>query len=55
MGVIKLGVMKNRFGENYGSIAMEIDYDTLTLKEASVQLQNIDMTDTIQSLDDLSI
>lgn len=55
MGVIKLGVMKNRFGENYGSIAMEIDYDTLTLKEASVQLQNIDMTDTIQSLDNLSI
>ena len=55
MGVIKLGVMKNRFGENYGSVAMEIDYDTLTLKEASVQLQNIDMTDTIQSLDDLSL
>lgn len=54
MGVIKLGVMKNRFGENYGSVAMEIDYDTLTLKEASEQLQNIDMTDTIQTLDMLS-
>lgn len=54
-GVIKLGVMKNRFGENYGSVAMEIDYDTLTLKESTAQVQNIDMTDTIQSLDMLSL
>ncbi len=54
MGIIKLGVMKNRFGENYGSIAMEIDYDTLSLKQASEQLQNIDMTDTMNSLDILS-
>ena len=54
MGIIKLGVMKNRFGENYGSVAMEIDYDTLSLKQASEQLQNIDMTDTMNSLDLLS-
>jgi replicative DNA helicase len=54
MGIIKLGVMKNRFGENYGSVAMEIDYETLSLKQASEQLQNIDMTDTIGALDMLS-
>ena len=54
MGIIKLGVMKNRFGENYGSCAMEIDYDTLSLKQASEQLQNIDMTDTMGSLSILS-
>lgn len=54
MGIIKLGVMKNRFGENYGSCAMEIDYDTLSLKQASEQLQNIDMTDTMNTLDMLS-
>ena len=54
MGIIKLGVMKNRFGENYGSCAMEINYDTLTLSEASEQLQNIDMTQTMDSLDMLS-
>ena len=54
MGVLKLGVMKNRFGENYGSVIMEIDYDTLTLKEASEQVQNIDMTDTINTLDILN-
>lgn len=50
MGVLKLGVMKNRFGENYGSVIMEIDYDTLTLKQASEQVQSIDMTDTIGTL-----
>jgi replicative DNA helicase len=50
LGVLRLGVMKNRFAENYGSIMMEIDYDTLSLKEATEQLQNIDMTDTIDSL-----
>ena len=54
MGVIKLGVMKNRFGENFGSVVMEINYDTLTLSEASEQLQNIDMTETIGTLDMLS-
>jgi len=54
MGVLKLGVMKNRFGENYGSVIMEIDYDTLTLKEASQQVQDIDMTNTMSTLNMLS-
>lgn len=54
MGVLKLGVMKNRFGENFGSVVMEIDYDTLTLREASETVQNIDMTETINALDMLS-
>lgn len=51
LGVLRLGVMKNRFAENYGSIMMEIDYETLSLKEATEQLQNIDMTGTIDSLE----
>ena len=54
LGVLKLGIMKNRFGENYGSVIMEINYDTLTLSEATEQLQNIDMTETIGTLDMLS-
>lgn len=33
LGIIRLGVMKNRFGANYGSIAMRMDYSTLTLSE----------------------
>lgn len=55
MGVLKLGIMKNRFGQNYGSMIMEIDYETLTLKEGSEQLHNIDMTDTLSSLNALGI
>lgn len=54
LGVLKLGIMKNRFGENYGSVIMEINYDTLTLTESSEQVQNIDMTETIGTLDMLS-
>lgn len=33
LGIIKLGMMKNRFGSNFGGITMRIDYSTLTLKE----------------------
>ena len=54
LGVIKLGVMKNRFGENYGSVAMEINYETLTLSEASEQIQNLDLGDEMGTLDMLS-
>ena len=54
MGVIKLGLMKNRFGENYGSIAMDINYETLSLKEGSEQLQDLDISDSMSSLDLLS-
>lgn len=55
LGVLKLGIMKNRFGQNFGSMIMEIDYDTLTLKEGSEQLQDIDMTDTLSSLNSLGL
>jgi replicative DNA helicase len=54
LGIIKLGVMKNRFGENYGSIAMEINYETLTLTEAAEQIQNLDLGDEMNTLDMLS-
>ena len=33
LGVIKMGMMKNRFGPNFGSCVMRIDYSTLTLSE----------------------
>lgn len=33
LGVIKLGIMKNRFGANYGHCIMRIDYSTLTITE----------------------
>jgi len=31
--VVKLGMMKNRFGENFGTTIMRLDYDTLTVTE----------------------
>ena len=33
LGIIKLGLMKNRFGPNFGHCAMQIDYPTLTLTQ----------------------
>lgn len=33
LGVIKLGMMKNRFGANFGYTALRVDYNTLTLSE----------------------
>ena len=33
LGIIKLGLMKNRFGQNFGSCSLQIDYTTLTLNE----------------------
>lgn len=33
LGVIKMGLMKNRFGPNFGNISMRIDYSTLTVFE----------------------
>lgn len=47
LGVIRLGMMKNRYGQNFGSIAMSIDYSTLTLSEA----QNLINTEEAEDLD----
>ena len=33
LGIIRLGMMKNRFGPNFGAVGMRIDYSTLTLSE----------------------
>lgn len=33
MGIIRMGMMKNRFGANFGSTAFAIDYATLTIRE----------------------
>ena len=33
LGRMQLGIMKNRFGPNFGQQTMRIDYNTLTLEE----------------------
>jgi replicative DNA helicase len=35
LGVINLGIIKNRFGPNFGATPLKIDYHTLTLSEDS--------------------
>jgi len=34
LGVIRMGMVKNRYGQNYGTTALAIDYATLTLTQA---------------------
>lgn len=33
LGVMRMGIMKNRFGPNFGSTVMQVDYNTLTVTE----------------------
>ena len=33
LGIINIGMTKNRFGPNFGSIALKIDYNTLQITE----------------------
>lgn len=35
LGIINMGMQKNRFGPNFGNAAFKCNYDTLTLKETS--------------------
>ncbi len=49
LGVIRMGMMKNRYGQNFGSVAMAIDYTTLTLSEA----QNLINTEEAEDMDQM--
>lgn len=55
LGVIKMGLMKNRFGPNYGHCAMRIDYSTLTITEDEHINDTEASTSTINTLTKLSI
>jgi len=35
LGIINLGMQKNRFGANFGSCAFRVKYETLTLNEVN--------------------
>ena len=53
--IIRLGMMKNRFGQNFGSTSMHIDYDTLTISEMDESMgDNINDT-TADMLNGLSM
>ena len=47
LGVIRLGMVKNRYGQNFGSCVLAIDYSTLTLSQA----ENIINTEEADEMD----
>ena len=55
LGVIKLGMMKNRFGANFGHCIMRIDYSTLTITEDEHLNDTEASTSTINTLANLSL
>jgi len=46
LGVIQLGMSKNRFGPNYGTCAFKVKYDTLTLTETNSDYFEADNVET---------
>lgn len=54
-GYINMGVAKNRFGPNFGSTLLKIDYTTLTLEEEDIQNETEELMEfnkTIKALED---
>lgn len=54
-GYINMGVAKNRFGPNFGSTLLKIDYTTLTLEEEDIQNETDELVDfnrSIKALED---
>jgi len=50
LGVVKLGMMKNRFGVNFGTHPMKIDYTTLNITEDDTLLNQGDQTGITNTL-----
>lgn len=50
MGLIKMGIIKNRFGPNFGSTALKIDYTTLTLEEEDTKNDTEEVSDFNKSI-----
>lgn len=53
MSIIKIGMMKNRFGPRGNVCSMAIDYNTLTITEADVPTESTDAS-TFNTLSNLS-
>lgn len=54
LNVINLGMMKNRFGPNFGTCAMDIDYSTLTVTEQENVNETEQLSETTNTLSMLS-
>jgi replicative DNA helicase len=53
LGVINLGIVKNRFGPNFGAQPLKIDYHTLTLSEDSTLSVTQEALEFSKSINDL--
>ena len=54
-GYINMGIAKNRFGPNFGSTLLKIDYTTLTLEEEDMKNDTeelVDFNKSIKALED---
>ena len=54
LGIIRMGIMKNRFGPNFGTVGMRIDYSTLTLSEDEEINDTEEFSEINQTLTELS-
>jgi replicative DNA helicase len=50
MGIINMGIIKNRFGPNFGSTSLKIDYTTLTLEEEDTRNDTEEVSDFSKSI-----
>lgn len=50
MGLINMGIIKNRFGPNFGSTSLKIDYTTLTLEEEDTKNDTEEISDFNKSI-----
>lgn len=55
LGIIKMGLMKNRFGPNFGTCAMKMDYSTLTAYEDDTISNTESSNSAISTLAALSV
>lgn len=55
LGIINMGMMKNRFGPNFGSCKMRIDYSTLTIKEDEISNETESAISSVSLLNNLSV
>lgn len=53
LGVVNLGIVKNRFGPNFGSTVLRIDYNTLSLKEDEMISGTAEALDFSKSINEL--
>jgi len=54
LGLIHIGMTKNRFGPNFGSIALKIDYNTLQITEDDTINESDEAREFTKTLSDLS-